>query len=458
MSSHIYFQDEGEAITYVFRSLRKLRGQPRGLDEFTRNTAPTQQLLNHHNLLHNQREYTVVTGSKGKGSTTALTARLLQSLGHKTGMITSPHLVSYRERIRVDGKAIPVEDFIRILSQFVPTIDAIEAQLTGEQYFSPQGIFLTVALAWFDEQDVECAVLEVGRGGRFDDIAVVPNRVSVITPIMLEHPHQLGNSLERIAWHKAGIIKQHGYVYSAPQAPEVLKVLQAEATLLESDFFWFSNLDLGEYVGPTENGLKMRLGRYGELEVALLGEYQVMNVTLAVQAAGNVHGRLGGISHGSPEYIQAIKHGLAHINWPGRLQKLSDQPAVYVDGAINGTSARSLVQSLEDQDRLQDPVIGIVAVPDDKGYIDVYKEIGLISELMILTETDRNITLHFPDQATALQEAQQFNRNVVFQPNLEQAVELARQQAGTTGTILIVGTQSIVADAMQLWGLSYEQL
>src|SRR6185436_16770222 len=172
----LFFNNEAEGITYIFRSMRKLRGHDRGLDEHTRDVSPTRRLLMATDLMSTPREYAVVTGSKGKGSTTVITAKLLQHLGHKVGMITSPHLVSWRERIRVNGQAIPEPDLLRILSELAPHIDEIEAHLNERQYFSPQGIFLAVALRWFNEQDVKAAVLEVGRGGRFDDISVVPNK------------------------------------------------------------------------------------------------------------------------------------------------------------------------------------------------------------------------------------------------------------------------------------------
>lgn len=450
------FQNESEAVTYIFRSLRKLRGKLRGPDELTRDTSHTVRLAQAVDLFAHSREYAVVTGSKGKGSTTALTAKLLQSLGHTVGMITSPHLVSYRERIRVNGTAIPEADFCRILGELAPEIDVIEADLTGDQYFSPQGIFLAIALRWFDEQGVNVAVLEVGRGGRFDDIAVVPNQLSLFTPIMLEHPQQLGRSLARIAWHKAGIIKPMGYAYSVPQATEVLTVLQAEADAQNAEFFWIAPLDMGEYLGMTPRGIRMALGRYGELNLGLMGRYQVANATLAVQGAGSLHGRLPGIPHGSPEYVDAIRHGLETIVWPGRCQLLQESPRVYVDGAINAESARSLVESLEG--RLSEPAVAIVCVPDDKDYDGVYREIGLAVDSMILTETERNITLHFPDRQAALELAERYNPNTSFALTLAEAVAEARAKVGTSGTIIIVGTQSIVADAIQMWGLSYEQI
>ncbi|HVU13117.1 MAG TPA: Mur ligase family protein, partial [Phototrophicaceae bacterium] len=384
------FADEAEAITYVFRSLRKLRGVERGPDELSRDITPTLHLLRATDLLTTPipREYAVVTGSKGKGSTTAITAKLLQHLGHTVGMITSPHMVSWRERIRLNGQAIPEADLVRILDELAPEIDRIEATLNERQYFSPQGIFLAIALRWWNEHNVNAAVLEVGRGGRFDDISVVPNRLSLFTPIMLEHTTQLGPTLERIAWHKSGIIKPHSYAYSVPQPTAVLEVLQAEADTQDAEFAWIAPMDMGEYLGKTERGIRMKLGRYGEVELSLYGRYQVENATLAVQGAGNMHGRLPGIPHGSSEYVAAIRAGLADVIWPGRLQKLQDAPAVYLDGAINEQSAHSLAESLEGE--LHVPVIGIIGVPEDKDFEGVYKEIGLISDSVILTETTRN--------------------------------------------------------------------
>lgn len=450
------FTTEAEAVTYIFRSLRRLRGHLHGSDDQTRDTTPTQRLITAGDLLRTPREYAVITGSKGKGSTTALTASILRALGHTVGMISSPHLVSWRERIRVNGRAIPEADFCRLLTDLAPLIDPIEAALPPERYFSPQGIFLAIALRWFDEQGVTVAVLEVGRGGRFDDIAVVPNRLSLFTPIMLEHPKELGPTVARIAWHKAGIIKPLSYAYSVPQTTEVLGILQAEADALNAEFAWIAPPDMGEYVADTPSGLRFRLGRYGDIDLNLTGRYQIANATLAVQGAGNLHGRLSGVSHGSADYVAAVRRGLETVIWPGRLQQLSTAPLVYVDGAINAESAAQVVASLEH--RLQPPVVAIIGVPDEKDYIGVYREIGLLADDVILTETGRNLYLRFPDADTALAAAQRFNRRTTHTPTLAAAVEQARAIVGASGSILIIGTQSIVADACGLWGLNFEQI
>lgn len=450
------FRDEGDALTYIFRSIRRINAVERGPDELSRDVTPTEALLRAHQLVSPSMEYAVITGSKGKGSTTVMTARILRELGHTVGVITSPHLVSFRERIRVNGRMIPEADLVRITALLAPEIDRIEAGFTGNQYFSPQGLFLAVALQWFIEQGVDAAVLEVGRGGRFDDIAVVPNRLSLFTPIMLEHTQQLGPTLERIAWHKAGIIKPGSYAYSVPQAPEVLEVLQKEAEAQHAEFAWIAPMDMGEYLGPTPNGLRMRLGRYGEFDLALMGRYQVDNATLAVQGAGNMHGRLHGIPHGSPDYVAAVQRALANVVWPGRLQKLQDSPPVYIDGATTVVAVRSVLQSLEG--RLTKPLVSIVATPVDRNYDGVYQILGEVSDALVLTENNISLNVHFPPREVALAAARKYSDDVSYADNLQAALDIAIPKVGSSGSILMAVAQPVVGEAMQLYGLSFDEI
>jgi folylpolyglutamate synthase/dihydrofolate synthase len=234
-----------------------------------------------------------VTGSKGKGSTTVLTAKVLQHLGHTVGTITSPHLLHYCERFRINGVMMPEADFLRILNDLHPEIDRLIATLPEHDYLSPQGIFLAVGLRWFDENNVAVAVVEVGRGGRFDDNRLVKHKLSLFTPIFLEHTRYLGATLERIAWHKAGIIEPMSYAYSLPQDKSVLDVLQAEAEKQQAEFAWISQTDIGQFTRADDENQWFTLGRYGELQLSMLGRYEVDNATLAIWGAGNVHSRLG---------------------------------------------------------------------------------------------------------------------------------------------------------------------
>ncbi|MGB1287235.1 MAG: bifunctional folylpolyglutamate synthase/dihydrofolate synthase [Aggregatilineales bacterium] len=448
------FQTEQEAITYLFRSRDK--GKKRGLDEVSRDVSSTRRLLLRTNLPATKREHVVITGSKGKGSTAAITAKVLQHLGHKTGLITSPHLRTWYERIRINGEAIPKVDFLRIASDLAPDIDAIEATLTDTQYISPQGILLLVALRYFDEQSVTAAVVEVGRGGRFDDMALVPNKVALFTPIVMEHAQYMGDSLERIAWHKSGIIPHGGFAYSVAQSPDVMTVLQTEADTRDCEFFWFSSGDTGEFITDTPNGIRFRLQRYGEVELSLHGHYQMQNAALAIQAAGNMHARLQGIAHSSPEYVARVKAALADVTWFGRVQVMQMQPQVIVDGAINVLSVRSFLKSVAS--RVTSPLIIIAGVPSDRDYDAVYKLLAKKADALILTASNINPGIQFPDKDHALTVARQYHDTVQYHARLPDALEAASTLSGDSGTVLLSVAQPLVGEAMLLWDVDTSRL
>ena len=440
------FDDMAAAISYIFRTRRRLDAAPRGLDEYTRDTAPTRSLLARAGLLQLERDYVVVTGSRGKGSVTAIMAKLLQARGRRVGAVTSPHLVHWNERIRVDGRMIPTEDFLRILAELRPAIDAVVDSLDASQYLSPQGIFLAIALRHFDAMGVDVAVLEVGRGGRFDDIAVVPNRLSVFAPIMLEHTALLGDTLKRIAWHKAGIIKPGGRAISLPQAPAASGELQREADAQGARLICLQDEDIGQRLGDCDDGQHMRLPPYGELTLPLLGRYQIENASLAIRAV-----ELLREAHEAPsaEYKGMIRRGLKAVRWLGRAQQMDAAPAVYVDGAITLRSAESFLASVAP--RLSEPVIAIVGVPRDRDYAGVYRVMAAASEALIITETDINPSTRFPTPEAALDAAYGLTNEVFHTPRLRGAFALARSLAGESGTILLAGSLMLIGECMLIW-------
>ncbi len=451
------FTTESDALGFIFRSYSTLKGQ-RGLDEHTRSIEPTRNLLLKIGLPARQREYVVIAGSKGKGSTAVITAKLLEHLGHSTGLITSPHLVTWYERIRINGRAIPQADFLRILSDLAPAIAAEEKRLSAGQYISPQGMFLLVALRWWDEQGVTAAVVEVGRGGRFDDMSLVPNKLALFTPIFLEHTQYLGDSVARIAWHKSGIMPRGGYAYSLAQSPDVLDVLKREADTRNTEFFWLSNQDTGDFVRDTPDGIAFQLQRYGLCELPLFGHYQIDNASLAVQAAGNMHSRLPdtGLDHASDDYVQRIKQGLKAVRWPGRLQKLQESPQVFVEGAINPLSAKRFLESVGS--RMTQPLVIVAGVPSDRDVSGTYQVLADPADALILTETDAHPTIHFPSAEDALSVARQFHEDVQHAPNLPDALELAYAKAGSAGTVLLSVAQPLVGEAMQRWQIDTETI
>ncbi len=443
------FDSMDAALDYIFQTRRRLDNAPRGLDEYTRDTAATRSLLDAEGLLATRRKYAVVTGSRGKGSVSAIMAKLLEALGHRAGMLTSPHLVHWNERIRVNGRMIPTADFLRILTDLQPAIDSRVAAMSGAQYISPQGIFLAIALRYFDENDVDVAVLEVGRGGRFDDIAIVPNRLAVFAPIMLEHQALLGDTLQRIAWHKAGIIKERGVALSLAQPEEAQAELRREAVRQKASLTFLPAAEQARHIADLPAGQVIQLPPYGEMDLPLLGRYQIENATLAIRAVELMARAAEAHAAESAAFAEAIRRGLGAVKWLGRVQKLAEKPAVYVDGAITVPSAESFVASLSG--RLSEPVLAIVGVPRDRDYAGVYAVMATVSRTLIITETDINPNTRFPAREDALRAARDLAEDAHHTRDLTQALELARARAGESGTILLAGSLMLVGEAMLIW-------
>lgn len=444
------FDSMDAAIDYIFQTRRRLDAARRRLDEDTRDVSLTRRLLADAELPRAAREYAVVTGSRGKGSVASMMAKLLQTLGHTVGMMTSPHLVHWNERIRINGRMIPDDDFRRHLSALRAGIDAIGAELDDRRYLSPQGIFLAIALRWFDENQVNAAVLEVGRGGRFDDVSAAPNRMAVFAPIMLEHTALLGDTLERIAWHKAGIIAPGGDALSLPQAPAVMDVLRREADRQAANFVCLDESNMAQWVADRYGGQMIRLQPYGQLFLPLLGRYQIENASLAIRAVEMIQARLSAAP--PPETrIHAIRAGLSRIKWPGRAQKLQDKPAVYVDGAITVRSAESFLASVKPH--LARPVTAIVGIPIDRDYAGVYAVMARASQSLVITETDINPNTRFPIPADALKAAQRLDTDLHYAEDLTRALEIARGETGAEGTILLAVSLMLVGECMLIWGI-----
>lgn len=454
------FATETDAVTYIFTSLANSNWRARGLDEVTRDTEPTRRLLALHGLPDVGREYAVVTGSKGKGSVTTLTARILRELGHTVGTITSPHLIGYRERIRINGKAIPQADFLRLADYFAPSIDAITGDLPEGKYLSPQGIFLAMALKWFDENKANAAVIEVGRGGRFDDNALVPNYLSLFTPIVLEHARYMGSTVERIAWHKAGILKPNGYGLSLPQSEEAASPLLEEAQAIGATLRFLQDTEMGRYVRDWEDGVTMALPDGTQIDLPFYGRYEIDNATLSLQAARIMSERINGTA--AADYQRKAKAALEAAQWPGRCEKLANAPAIYIDGAVNPLSLRVYLDSIEG--RITPPMVVVAAVPSDRNIEATYAMLAERADHLILTASPRNITISFPDEATATAAARQalggIGRDipVEYAPTIADAIPRAQAAAGTSGTVVMAVAQPAIGDAMAYFGRVFEQL
>ena len=248
-----------------------------------------------------------VAGTNGKGSTCAMMDSILRAAGYRTALYTSPHLVDFRERLRVDGQMIPESSVAEGLTLLR---DASEGWEQAPTFFE---LATVLAAWWFAREEAEFVVWETGMGGRLDATNAVTPLVSVIMPVGLDHQAWLGETIALIAAEKAGIIKPGVPVVSAPQAGEVRAVLEAKA------------VEVGAQVGfvsaPWEAG-----------PVALAGAHQRWNAAVAIAAL-----RAAGVEVGE----EAVRSGLATVKWPGRFQRAG--AALVVDGAHNPSATAVLV-------------------------------------------------------------------------------------------------------------------
>jgi dihydrofolate synthase/folylpolyglutamate synthase len=285
-------------------------------------------------LGHPERRYAIVQvgGTNGKGSVAATLAVILRAAGRRVGLYTSPHLVSFRERIRVDGEAISedaVVDGMEALGTLVARLDASMFEAST-----------ALALDHFAREDVEIAVLEVGLGGRLDATTVGVPVATVISRIDLDHEAMLGDTLGAIAGEKAAIIRG-GPSFTAAQAPEALRVIEERAAAVGVPLAREGRELVVSVRARGLDGQRIDCAGPGwtlhDAHLALLGTFQPSNALLAVAAARALD---------VPE--AAIRAGLARVRWPGRFEVLGREPRLVLDGAHNPAGARALAASLRE--------------------------------------------------------------------------------------------------------------
>jgi len=391
-----------------------------------------------------------IAGTKGKGSTSAMIASMLTASGYRTGLYTSPHLHTFRERIKVDGELIAEKEFAKIVEGLKPEVEAVNC-LGGFGELTTFEILTALAFVYFKERGVDFQVLETGLGGRLDATNVVKPEVCVITSISFDHTEVLGNTLAQIAMEKAGIIKPGSRVVSAPQASEASMVIEKVcrergASLIRAgkEVAWRRNKfsDSGQSFQ-----LKGIRGDY-DLTIPLLGEHQLENAALAVVAL-EVLADLG-VKFSSAD----IATGLSQVCWPGRLQILQHNPLFVVDGAHNAHSAMKLREALKQYFDF-DGVILIVGTSQDKDIAGIVAELSPLPSMVIVTRS------HHPRAVATSELIAEFSKWGIkpqVTENVASAVDLALVEAKPIDLICATGSLFVVAEVIEyLKGLPYEQ-
>lgn len=288
---------------------------------------------------HRQFRSVLVAGTKGKGSTCALAASILEAAGHRVGLYTSPHLESFRERIQVDRQWISESAVAQLVELVRPAVE--QAQREGPGAVSFFEVYTALAFLYFAKARVDWAVCEVGLGGRLDATNILAPEACAITPISLDHTEILGSTVSVIAREKAGIVKPGSRVVIAPQRPEAMAVIQEMAAQRDVQC-WRVGEDIRVEEGEfNERGQRFAVQgirrRYDDLDIGLLGRHQLDNAAVAIGLA-----ELCGVD--DPD---AIRRGLRQTVWPGRMEVVQRQPLIVLDGAQNAASATALVAGLK---------------------------------------------------------------------------------------------------------------
>ncbi|MBR6649657.1 MAG: bifunctional folylpolyglutamate synthase/dihydrofolate synthase, partial [Bacteroidaceae bacterium] len=373
-----------------------------------------------------------IAGTNGKGSTSHTIAAILQAAGYKVGLYTSPHLIDFRERIRVNGKPVS--------KQFV--IDFVEKERSFFEPLHPSFFELTTAMAflYFAQEKVDVAIIEVGLGGRLDCTNIITPDACIITNISPDHTQFLGNTLAKIASEKAGIIKKNIPVIIGETTSETKEVFTRKATIEEAPIIFAEEEQHLQNAQPHEGGITYTTAKYGIIEAELSGSYQIKNTNTILAALRILKQKGYNISD------ENIKKGFSNVTAStglmGRWQKIGEKPAIVCDAGHNIGGIRYIVEQLSQQKcHTMRIIFGMV---NDKDISSV------------LAMMPRNATYYFTQASVkrALEaeelasKALEYNLKGSCYPTVAAALEAAKKDALPEDFIFVGGSCFIVADLL----------
>jgi len=401
-----------------------------------------------------------ITGTNGKTSTARMIDAGLRAYGLRTGRYTSPHLTKVTERISIDGEPVADETFVRIWDEIRPYLEIVDQELNaaGEPKLTYFECVTILAIAIFADEPVEVAVVEVGLGGITDATNVIDGQVSVITPISLDHTDLLGETVEDIAYEKAGIIKPGGFLVSAAQPVEAAQVLLEKAREVHVPFR-FEGVEFGAEsrllaVGGQQVTVSGLAGRYEDLLLPLHGAHQAQNAAVAVAA---LEAFLGGGEKPLDEEI--LREAFRTVTSPGRIEVVRTAPTIIVDAAHNPDGMRVTAEAVTEAFNFTKlvPVVGILQEKDALGVLEALRtQFGDLVQEICVTSSNSPRAID-PEQLAEDAVAAGFPADAVhIEPKLDDAVVWAVEQAEANndlaGGVLITGSITLVADARILLG------
>ena len=385
-----------------------------------------------------------VGGTNGKGSVTSLLTHVLIEEGYKVGMFISPYLERFTERIQVNLKEIQPDELARITAVVKTKVD--EMLMDGMNHPTEFEIVTAIGFVYFAEQQVDYAVVEVGLGGRLDATNVLDPIVSVITSISYDHMAILGNTLDRIAYEKAGIIKPGRPAVSYPQAPEAMEVLrniaqQRNAPLYEvdSDGIVIHSSDIERQTFDYTFGGST----YSNVDIRMTGRHQVVNAATALTALTVLKQQGVKITNTS------IYNGMKKAVWPGRIEILKRQPYIIIDGAHNANGAQALARALKEYFAGRQ-VIMVISVSGDKEADAILKELCPLAESVIVTRYDGPRAMDPCQLADRVK--YYFSNHISVEYDVEKAIQTGLEMVRPDGVLLFTGSLFLIGMIRSFFG------
>ena len=390
-----------------------------------------------------------VTGTNGKGSVASMITNILLAAKLKVGKFTSPHLVKYNERIAVNDADISDEDFALAISAVKIAADNVVRKGVCDQPTQFE-ILTAAAFLHFYLQKVDYAVIEVGMGGLWDSTNIITPVVSVITNVAIDHDERLGNSIERIAMQKAGIIKEKVPLVTAAEGENALGPIVTMAMFKEAPVYLYGKAFWGEEVTSSMDGQKFILhaGDFyqSEYEIKLPGAHQIKNTSLAIVAAKIVSKQDSRINE------LALHIGVANTLWPGRLERIHINPDIILDGAHNPNGAQALRNAL-DKFYPGQSISFVFGMMGDKDMSGVINTLIKPNDVVYAVRADSGYRA-----AEAKDLAQLIGPNALAEENLSEAYRKAIARAGEQGVVCVCGSLYLVGEFKKMLLTEREQL
>jgi len=418
MTKRLSYED---AVAYLF-GLQKY-GIKFGLSK-------TSNLLKAFGNPHLGQKYIHIAGTNGKGSVAAMLESIWMNSGLKVALYSSPHLVRFTERFRINGKEIhpgEVADLVKDLKRVInPTQPPTFFEVTT-----------AMALIYFAREKPDISIMEVGMGGRLDATNVIRPMASVITNISLDHQSFLGPCLTDIAGDKAGIIKPGIDLVTAATQPQVIKVFSDTCKRRKAPFW-----RVGREIRYRRNGAQLNyygMGRIErDLDLGLLGKHQLRNAALALAVVELIERR------GFTVSSEDIREGLNKPRWPGRMQVVSTKPLIILDGAHNPDAMRNLVDSMRDAFQWKRLIL-VLGVMGDKDIPRIIKRIVPIADYVIYTRPEYS---RAAEPQVLMKEAAPLGKEGEIIPTLPEALRKAKGRSKPGDVILVTGSLFTVGEAM----------